>query len=78
MNEQQIRQTITNELFTFDQIYNEQMTTPEIFEDHFQHMISQAVSGYNVTIFAYGQTSSGKTHTMSGAENEMGIIPLSA
>jgi len=40
MNEQQIRQTITNELFTFDQIYNEQMTTPEIFEDHFQHMIS--------------------------------------
>ena len=29
-------------------------------------MINQAIRGYNVTIFAYGQTSSGKTHTMHG------------
>ena len=43
-------------------------------------MIQQALKGYNLTIFAYGQTSSGKTHTMHGdldkAEN--GIISLSA
>lgn len=29
------------------------------------------------TIFAYGQTSSGKTHTMMGGEEDCGIIPLS-
>ena len=29
------------------------------------------------TIFAYGQTSSGKTHTMIGGGNNVGIIPLS-
>lgn len=36
------------------------------------------MSGYNGTIFAYGQTSSGKTHTMEGVlgdEKMQGIIP---
>ena len=32
---------------------------------------------YTGTIFAYGQTSSGKTHTMMGGEQHAGIIPLS-
>ena len=78
LNAQQIRQTITNELFTFDRIFNDGMTTPDIFDDHFKQMMGQALNGYNVTIFAYGQTSSGKTHTMTGTELEEGIIPLSA
>lgn len=29
------------------------------------------------TVFAYGQTNSGKTHTMRGSGSEPGIIPLS-
>ena len=32
--------------------------------------------GVNGTIFAYGQTSSGKTHTMMGNPDQPGIIPL--
>lgn len=28
------------------------------------------------TIFVYGQTSSGKTHTMMGASDDPGIVPL--
>ena len=39
---------------------------------------SDVLSGYNGTIFAYGQTSSGKTHTMQGVihdEELQGIIP---
>ena len=28
------------------------------------------------TVFAYGQTNSGKTHTMRGTANEPGVIPL--
>lgn len=38
------------------------------------------MSGYNGTIFAYGQTGTGKTHTMVGKfedENNKGIIPRS-
>lgn len=34
------------------------------------------LEGFNGTVFAYGQTSSGKTHTMKGCESEPGIIPL--
>jgi hypothetical protein len=35
------------------------------------------MEGYNALIFAYGQTASGKTHTLSGSPAEPGIIPLS-
>lgn len=36
----------------------------------------QVVNGFNSTVFAYGQTSSGKTHTMKGTGDDPGIIPL--
>jgi len=35
------------------------------------------MDGFNVTAFAYGQTSSGKTYTMRGYnDKELGLIPL--
>ena len=40
--------------------------------------MANVLEGYNGTIFAYGQTGTGKTHTMSGKENdnkERGIMP---
>ena len=33
------------------------------------------MSGMNGTVFAYGVTSSGKTHTMMGGQGEMGMVP---
>ena len=33
-----------------------------------------ACQGFNSTIFAYGQTASGKTHTMLGTDSEPGVI----
>jgi len=39
-------------------------------------VIDSAMEGVNGTIFAYGQTASGKTHTMQGSPDEPGIIPL--
>ncbi|KAG9392327.1 Kinesin motor domain [Carpediemonas membranifera] len=38
-------------------------------------LVHTALDGKNVCIFAYGATSSGKTHTMSGTAKEPGIIP---
>ena len=61
--------------FTFDRVYNPSSTTEEIFESSSKHIIENALAGYNGTIFAYGQTTSGKTHTMIG--NMDGIIPKS-
>lgn len=37
--------------------------------------VHAAMEGYNAVIFAYGQTASGKTYTLSGSEEEPGIIP---
>ncbi|KAG9006421.1 Kinesin-like protein kip2 [Tulasnella sp. 427] len=37
--------------------------------------VRAAMEGYNAVVFAYGQTASGKTFTLSGSENEPGIIP---
>jgi len=40
-------------------------------------VIEEAIKGINGTVLAYGQTSSGTTHTMQGMDdgNQMGIIP---
>ena len=47
-----------------------------MYIDTASDIIEQTVSGFNTTIFAYGQTSSGKTHTMYGTANETGVIGM--
>ena len=39
-------------------------------------LIEATISGFNSTIFAYGQTSSGKTFTMHGSGQEDGVIQM--
>ncbi|ESP02924.1 hypothetical protein LOTGIDRAFT_110616, partial [Lottia gigantea] len=47
-----------------------------IFQDLGTDVIQSAVEGYNACLFAYGQTSTGKTYTMTGTEvDEVGLIP---
>ena len=49
------------------------------FSELGREVIDAAMQGFNSTIFAYGQTASGKTHTMMGPDNseeDPGIIPL--
>lgn len=41
-------------------------------------IVNKVVNGYHGTIFAYGQTSSGKTHTMLGTMENPGIIRMAA
>lgn len=47
-----------------------------MFDNIVRPIVDAAVNGFNGTIFAYGQTSSGKTYTMMGTLEEPGIIPL--
>jgi kinesin family protein 5 len=67
-----------NYKFNFDRIFDTNTTQQEIYESAAQPIIESVLEGFNGTIFAYGQTSSGKTHTMQGRldnpEHE-GIIP---
>ncbi|KAL4702870.1 hypothetical protein ACJJTC_009091 [Scirpophaga incertulas] len=62
--------------FTFDKVYEEKCKTTEIYNDVAKPIVEAAIAGVNGTIFAYGQTSSGKTYTMSGTDDSPGIIPL--
>ena len=64
--------------FTFDGVYDHTSTQKEIFEGCALPIVRATIEGYNGTIFCYGQTGTGKTHTMEGKdepENERGLIP---
>jgi kinesin family protein 5 len=70
----------TEKLYTLDRIFNSESKQEEIFEFAGRETITDILDGFNGTIFAYGQTSSGKTHTMFGemhSEDLKGIIPRS-
>ncbi|OQS05081.1 kinesin, partial [Thraustotheca clavata] len=68
--------------FTFDNVFGEESTQKQVFEQVAKPVVSDVLEGYNATIFAYGQTSSGKTFTMEGASIDdpalRGIIPRTA
>lgn len=49
----------------------------QVYNDIGKEMLQHAFEGYNVCIFAYGQTGAGKSYTMMGKQEEgqEGIIP---
>ena len=64
--------------FQFNYVFGMQATQEEIFDTVAKQMIDTFLVGYNGTIFAYGQTSSGKTHTIEGSGRrfkDRGLIP---
>jgi len=60
--------------YTFDSIFDEDSSQEMVFAEC-RDLIQSALDGYNVTIFAYGQTGAGKTHTMYGNKNMPGLVP---
>nr|XP_046206561.1 centromere-associated protein E isoform X7 [Oncorhynchus gorbuscha] len=62
--------------FSFDRVFNAEETTLQLYQELAKPLVVSAVEGYNGTIFAYGQTSSGKTFTMMGSSLTPGVIPL--
>uniref|UniRef100_A0A8C7I4Q2 Kinesin-like protein n=1 Tax=Oncorhynchus kisutch TaxID=8019 RepID=A0A8C7I4Q2_ONCKI len=64
--------------FQFDRVFQPNTTQEQVYNACAQKIVKDVLEGYNGTIFAYGQTSSGKTHTMEGNLHDtdgMGIIP---
>ncbi|XP_074848090.1 centromere-associated protein E [Carettochelys insculpta] len=61
--------------FNYDCVFHSNDSTQQVYEGVAVPIIKSAVQGYNGTIFAYGQTASGKTYTMMGSDKSMGIIP---
>ncbi|KAM4712296.1 centromere-associated protein E isoform 3-T3 [Anableps anableps] len=66
----------SSKCFTFDRVFSAEESTSQLYQDIAKPLVVSTVEGYNGTIFAYGQTSSGKTFTMMGCDRNRGVIPL--
>lgn len=71
--------SVGNSKYNFDQVFDEMSTQDDVYEQAVKPIVTCVMEGFNGTVFAYGQTASGKTHTMLG-ENitdpaERGMIP---
>ncbi|XP_059199425.1 kinesin heavy chain-like isoform X1 [Centropristis striata] len=64
--------------YVFDRVLPPNSEQVQVYDTCARQIVKDVLGGYNGTIFAYGQTSSGKTHTMEGNLHDprlMGIIP---
>ena len=68
-----------NLIFKYDKVFKSDSHQNEIYENVGKRIVGDVMEGYNGTIFAYGQSGSGKTYTMYGPdifdETFKGIIP---
>jgi len=71
-------------MFTFDGAWSEDSKQPDVYAETAFPIVESTLEGYNGTIFAYGQTGTGKSHTMQGPQpidqqprDQLGIIPNS-
>ncbi|CAH2303052.1 kinesin KIF3B [Pelobates cultripes] len=66
--------------FTFDAVYDSNSKQVELYDETFRPLVDSVLLGFNGTIFAYGQTGTGKTYTMEGLRGDpekRGVIPNS-
>ncbi|KAL1882105.1 hypothetical protein VTK73DRAFT_2196 [Phialemonium thermophilum] len=74
---------LSNKTYNFDRVFSPAADQSMLFDEVVKPILDEMLAGYNCTIFAYGQTGTGKTYTMSGDMNDTfgllsdaaGIIP---
>ncbi|KAJ2903104.1 kinesin motor domain-containing protein [Zalerion maritima] len=66
---------VSNKAYTFDSVFSPAADQSMLFDDVVKPILEEMLTGFNCTIFAYGQTGTGKTYTMSGDMNDtMGLL----
>lgn len=63
--------------FKYDHVFKTGCDNVEVYSQTSKPMIDRVFEGLNATVFAYGMTGSGKTFTMAGTDETLGLIPLS-
>lgn len=58
----------------FDAVYGPQASQDDVYREMVKPL-DNVLNGYNCSVFAYGQTGAGKTHTMEGSAADPGVIP---
>jgi centromeric protein E len=67
---------LDGEQFEFSRVFGPESDNAVVYRNCVAPLVESALQGFNATVFAYGQTASGKTHTMTGNSNDPGLIPL--
>lgn len=62
--------------YAFDHAFDEKVSQEEVYELTTKFLVDGVLHGYNATVFAYGSTGTGKTHTMIGPPDDPGIMVL--
>ena len=68
--------------YSFDYVYDIDATQEFVYQNTAKQAVQSVLEGFNATIMAYGQTGTGKTHTMEGfkynaGDPQRGIVPRS-
>ena len=74
---------LSNKSYQFDKVFSQAADQSMVFDEVVTPILDEMIGGFNCTIFAYGQTGTGKTYTMSGdmtdtlgmLSDAAGIIP---
>ncbi|KAF7054403.1 hypothetical protein CFC21_062078 [Triticum aestivum] len=65
--------------FTFDTVFGPKSQQRAIYDHAVAPIVDDVLEGYNCTVFAFGQTGTGKTYTMEGEMmQQVGELPTSA
>ncbi|KAM0275986.1 hypothetical protein ACHAQH_007204 [Verticillium albo-atrum] len=67
---------VKDQVFAFDRIFDDNATQNDVYEATTRTLLDSVLDGYNATVFAYGATGCGKTHTITGTSQHPGIIFL--
>ena len=63
-----------NAMYVFDGVFGPDTTQEEVYNETTADTVETVMSGFNCTVFAYGATGAGKTHTMLGQRDNPGVI----
>ena len=70
------RKRVKDQTFVFDRVFDDNTTQGDVYESTTRNLLDSVMDGYNATVFAYGATGCGKTHTITGTAQQPGIIFL--
>lgn len=66
-------------VFVFDKVFGPKAQQRSIYDQAISPIVAEVLEGFNCTVFAYGQTGTGKTYTMEGGmRNKSGELPVEA
>lgn len=65
---------VKDQTFVFDRVFDDNTSQSDVYEATTRNLLDSVLDGYNATVFAYGATGCGKTHTITGTAQQPGII----